>query len=189
MKTSGDRSFTTLYYCGVSYFGKEWFLGAQENLLQAHKKTPSDINLLYYLGKACSHTYMQKEGVDFMKKAIDLLESQDSTKVRLYEGLVECYGRWHKGDPYEKIEIMKKTYAMNKKYTLFYKIAEVYDRQKDYANAIYYYEKYMNMVPEDKRMALDDEGKPMAGWTSLYQMAEKKIQKIKEENFFRNGLK
>ena len=45
------------------------------------------------------------------------------------------------------------------------------------------------MVPEDKRMALDDEGKPMAGWTSLYQMAEKKIQKIKEENFFRNGLK
>ena len=189
LKTSGDRSFTTLYYCGVSYFGKEWFLGAQENLLQAHKKTPSDINLLYYLGKACSHTYMQKEGVDFMKKAIDLLESQDSTKVRLYEGLVECYGRWHKGDPYEKIEIMKKTYAMNKKYTLFYKIAEVYDRQKDYANAIYYYEKYMSMVPEDKRMALDDEGKPMAGWTSLYQMAEKKIQKMKEENFFRNGLK
>ena len=189
LKSAGDRSFTTLYYCGISYYGKEWFHPAEENLLLAHKKRPTDIDLIYYLAKACSYTSSQEKGVQLMKEAIRLSERSDTTLVRLYEGLVECYNRWYKGDPYEKIEIMKKTYTLNKKHPLFYKIAEVYNQQKDYENAIYYYEKYMKMVPENKRMALDEEGKPKLGWTSLYQIAERKIEKIKEESFFRDGLK
>ena len=84
---------------------------------------------------------------------------------------------------------MKKAYTLNKKYTLFFKIAEIYNGQKDYANAIHYYEKYMSMVPKDKQMVLDETGKPMAGWVSLYQIAERKIEKIKEESFFRDGVK
>lgn len=192
LKASGDKSFTTLYYLGISYYGMEWYHEAEKNLLAAQKLRPSapaDVNLLYYLAKACSHTSNQQEGVDFMKEAIELTEPTDSVMARLYEGLVECYGRWYKADPYEKIEVMKKTYTLNKKYTLFFKIAEVYEKQKDYANAIHYYEKYMSMVPKDKQMALDDNGKPMPGWTSLYQIAERKIKLIKEENFFRNGIK
>ena len=56
-------------------------------------------------------------------------------------------------------------------------------------NSFHYYEKYMSMVPEDKKRALDETGKPIAGWTSLYEIAEKKIKQIKEESFFRNGIK
>lgn len=192
LKASGDRSFTTLYYLGISHYGKEWYHEAQKNLLEAQKLRPSapaDVNLLYYLAKACSYTSSQQEGVDFMKEAIELTVPTDSVMTHLYEGLVDCYSRWHKGDPYEKIEVMKKAYTLNKKYTLFFKIAELYNNQKDYANAIHYYEKYMSMVPEDKRMALDEKGKPMIGWTSLYQIAERKIKQIKEESFFRDGVK
>ena len=192
LKASGDKSFATLYYLGISYYGKEWYHEAQKNLLVAQKlrpSTPADVNLLYYLAKASSHTLNQQEGVAYMKKAIELTEPTDSVMAHLYEGLVECYGRWYKADPYEKIEVMKKTYTLNKKYTLFFKIAEVYHKQKDYANAIHYYEKYMSMVPEDKKRALDETGKPIAGWTSLYEIAEKKIKQIKEESFFRNGIK
>ncbi len=192
LKASGDKSFATLYYLGISYYGKEWYQEAQKNLLVAQKlrpSTPADVNLLYYLAKASSHTLNQQEGVAYMKKAIELTEPTDSLMAHLYEGLVECYGRWYKADPYEKIEVMKKTYTLNKKYTLFFKIAEVYHKQKDYANAIHYYEKYMSMVPEDKKRALDETGKPIAGWTSLYEIAEKKIKQIKEESFFRNGIK
>ena len=192
LKAAGDRSFATFYYLGISHYGKEWFYEAQKNLMEAQKmrpSTPADVNLLYYLAKACSHTSSQQEGVALMKTAIELTVPTDSVMAHLYEGLADCYSLWHKGDPYEKIEVMKKAYTFNKKYTLFFKIAEVYYNQKDYANAIHYYEKYMSMVPEDKRMALDDAGKPMAGWTSLYQIAERKIKLIKEENFFRNGIK
>jgi hypothetical protein len=84
---------------------------------------------------------------------------------------------------------MKKTYALNKKYTLFFRIAEEYYKQEDYANAIHYYEKYMSMVPKEKQMAFDEEGNPLDGWSSLYQLAERKIKHIKEEKFFREGVK
>ena len=192
LKALGDKSFTTLYYLGISYYGMEWYHAAERNLLEAQKLRPSapaDVNLLYYLAKACSHTSSQQEGVAFMKEAINLTEPTDSVMAHLYDGLVDCYSRWHKGDPYEKIEVMKKAYSLNKKYTLFFKIAELYNKQKDYANAIHYYEKYMSMVPKDKQMALDETGKPMAGWTSLYQIAERKIKEIREESFFQHGIK
>ena len=124
-----------------------------------------------------------------MRKAITETEKMDSVAVRLYEGLVDCYSRWHESDPYEAIEVMKKTYALNKKNTLLYKIAEVYERQEDYANALYFYEKFMALVPKDKQVALDEEGEPVQNWETMYQMAEKRVKKIKEESFFRDGVK
>ena len=189
LKALGDRSFTTVYYLGISHYGQEWFYGAQENLDLAYKKNPTDVNVLYYLAKSCSRTSWKKEGIDYMKKAITETEKMDSVAIRLYEGLVDCYSRWHESDPYEAIEVMKKTYALNKKNTLLYKIAEVYERQEDYANALYFYEKFMALVPKDKQVALDEEGEPVQNWETMYQMAEKRVKKIKEESFFRGGVK
>ena len=128
-------------------------------------------------------------GLEFMKKALDLVVPEDSVLVRLYEGLVECYDNYPKSDPYERIEVLKKTYTLNKKYLLFYKIAEIYEYQKDYANAVHYYKKFMSMVPKDKQVPLDEDGKPRAGWKSKYQFAQERIEKIKAEEFFRNGTK
>lgn len=187
LKSMGDRSFTTLYYLGISHYGDNWFYGSQENLLEAHKKNPNDVNVLYYLAKSCARTSWKEQGVDFMNKALELTLPQDSTLARLYDGLLECYNFLPKADPYKKIEIIKKVYSYNKKYTLYYKIAEIYDRQKDYTNAVHYYEKYMALVPKDKQVALDDEGKPIPGVDTLYQKARRRVEKIKVEDFFRNG--
>ena len=187
LKSMGDRSFTTLYYLGISHYGDNWFYGSQENLLEAHKKNPYDVNVLYYLAKSCARTSWKEEGVDFMNKAFDIVVPEDSLLARLYDGLMECYKYHTKADPYEKIEAMKEAYPYTKKYTLFYQIAEIYDRQKDYANAVHYYEKYMALVPKNKQIALDDEGKPMPDVETLYQKARRRVEKIKVEDFFRNG--
>ena len=82
---------------------------------------------------------------------------------------------------------MKEAYPYTKKYTLFFQIAEIYDRQKDYTNAVHYYEKYMALVPKNKQVALDDEGKPMLDVQTMYQKARRRVEKIKVEDFFRNG--
>ena len=193
LKALGDQSFTTLYYLGISHYGQEWFYGAQENLELAYKKNPTDVNVLYYLAKSCARTSWKAEGIEYMKKALAQTDEQtlllDSVVVRLYEGLVDCYDRWHESDPYEAIEVMKHTYILTKKYFLFYKIAEVYDRQEDYANAVHYYEKYMALVPKDKQVALDAEGNVLTGYMTKYQIAKERITKIKEESFFRDGVK
>ena len=188
LKAMGDRSFTTLYYLGISHYGDNWPYGAQENLLEAHKKSPNDINVLYYLAKSCARTSWKEEGVEYMEKALELASPQDSTLARLYDGLLECYGFLPKADPYKKIEIIKKVYSYTKKYTLYYKIADIYDRQKDYANAVHYYEKYMALVPKEKQVALDEDGNPMPDIDTMYQQARRRVEKIKAEDFFRNGV-
>ena len=186
LKEMGDRSFATLYYLGVSHYGDNWMYGAYDNLLLAHKKSPMDVNVLYYLGKAAARTSWKKDGLGYLKEAIEIAVPTDSLMARLYDGLVECYR--YVNDPYEKIEAMKKLYSYNKRYTLFYHIAYTYDRKKDYANAVHYYEKYMAQVPKDKQLALDDEGKPNPNVETLYQVAKRRVEKIKAEDFFRNGV-
>lgn len=187
LKSMGDCSFTTLYYLGISHYGDNWFYGSQENLLEAHKKNPYDVNVLYYLAKSCARTSWKEEGVEYMNKAFDIVVPEDSLLARLYDGLMECYKYHTKADPYEKIEAMKEAYPYTKKYTLFYQIAEIYDRQKDYTNAVHYYEKYMALVPKSKQVAVDDEGNPLPDVETMYQKARRRVEKIKVEDFFRNG--
>ena len=137
LKAMGDRSFTTLYYLGVSQYADNWPYGARDNLLEAHKKNPMDVNVLYYLAKACARSSWKEEGIAYMNKAFDMVVPTDSMMIRLYDGLLECYKFHTKADPYEKIEVMKEAYSYTKKYTLFYQIAEIYDYQKDYVCLLY----------------------------------------------------
>lgn len=188
LKAMGDRTFTTLYYLGISHYGNNWPYGAQENLLEAHKKNPQDVNVLYYLAKSCARSSWKAEAVEYMKTALQLTIPEDSLLVRLYDGLDDCLKADHKSDPYERIEVLKKLYSLNKKYILLYNIASIYDRQKDYANAVYYYEKYLTQVPKNKYEVLDDEGNPIPDAESLYQRVRKRVEKIKAEDFFRNGV-
>ena len=187
LKAMGDRSFTTLYYLGISQYCDNWPYGARDNLLEAHKKNPMDVNVLYYLAKACARSSWKEEGVAYMNKAFDIVVPTDSMMTRLYDGLLECYRFHTKADPYEKIEVMKEAYPYTKKYTLFYQIAEIYDYQKDYANAVHYYEKYMALVPKNKQVALDNEGNPLPNVDTMYQKARRRVEKIKVEDFFCNG--
>ena len=186
LKKMGDKSFTTLYYLGVSHYADNWMYGAYDNFLLAHKKSPMDVNVLYYLGKSAARTSWKKEGVGYIKEAIEISTPTDSLMARLYDGLVECYR--YVNAPYEKIEAMKKLHSYNKKYTLYYNIAYTYDHQKDYANAVHYYEKYMALVPKEKQTVLDGDGKPVPNSDTLYQKAKRRVEKIKAEDFFRNGV-
>ena len=118
----------------------------------------------------------------------------DSTMIRLHERLVECYLRVRKDDPYERIENMKKLYALNKDYTLFYEIGRIYEREtKDEANAYYYYKKYMEMVTKNGKLLIDSNGKSNKneGLTREVRIQEDMfnfIKKMREKEFFEKGV-
>ena len=122
----------------------------------------------------------------YMMDAIDITTPEDSLMARLYDGLAECY--YYAGEPYKQIDALKELYKWNKHRVNFYRIAEIYEGRKDYANAIHYYEKYMALVPEDERVPRDEEGNPIEGSQTFYQLADKRIKKLKEEDFFQNGV-
>lgn len=193
LKAMGDRTFTTYYYLGISHYGDNWFYGSQENLLVAHQKNPYDINVLYYLAKSCARTSWKEEGVDFMNKALELAVPTDSLMERLYDGLLECYNYLPASDPYERIEILKKIYSYNKKHTIFYRIASIYEkRTKDEANAKYYYKKYLDMAVKNGELSVDQKGdyqvRDEYTRNALMQSyAIKYIQRIEEKEFFEKG--
>ena len=187
LKAMGDHSFTTLYYLGVSHLQNNWPYGGYDNLKLAHQKAPTDINILYYLAKSCAHSSYKQEGVDYMQKAIDTAIPTDSLMARLYEGLAECH--YYAAQPYKRIDALKELYKWNKHRVVYYRIAQIYDHQEDYANAVHYYEKYISMVPKQEQMAVDEDGKMLKDVQTYYQLAQKRIEKIKAEDFFRNGKK
>lgn len=185
LKRMGDRSFLTYYYLGISHYGDNWFYGSYENLKEAYAKNPTDINVLYYYAKSCSRTSWKKEGAELMEQALEIVTPNDSILERVYKGLVECYG--YAGETYKRIDAMNRLYKLNKDYKLFYSIGRAYDINKDYENAVYFYEKFMSLTPPNRRLPYDEEGKLIESATTTYQMAEKRVNKIKEEDFFRNG--
>ncbi|MBQ8521293.1 MAG: hypothetical protein IJ456_07960 [Bacteroides sp.] len=187
LKAMGDHTFTTLYYLGVSHLQNNWPYGGYDNLKLAHQKAPMDINVLYYLAQSCARSSYKQEGVEYMQKAIETATPTDSLMVRLYEGLAECYD--YAAEPYKRIDALKEVYKWSKHRVIFYRIAQAYDHKEDYANAVHYYEKYMSLVPQQERTAVDDEGKPLKDVQTYYQLAAKRVEKIKAEDFFRNGKK
>ena len=192
LKAMGDNSFTTCYYLGISHYGDNWFYGAQESLLEAHRKNPADINVLYYLGKSCARTSWKEEGVEFIKKALEIAVPTDSLMERLYEGLVECYRYLPKADPHQRIEALKTLYSYNKKHSLFYNIAYIYDHNEDEANAKYYYQKYLDAAVKNGELAVDKKGNYQVApeqttRTMMQKTAIRYINGIKEKEFFEIG--
>ena len=45
----------------------------------------------------------------------------------------------------------------------------------------------MSLTPKNQRFPYDEEGKIIESATTMYQIAEKRVKKIREEDFFRNG--
>ena len=127
----------------------------------------------------------RRKGSNLWEKAVEIATPGDSILERLYKGLAECYG--YAGESYKKIEVMNRLYKLNKDYKLFYSIARAYDSNKDYENAIHFYEKFMSLTPKNQRFPYDEEGKIIESATTMYQIAEKRVKKIREEDFFRNG--
>ncbi len=188
LKLAGDNSASTYYYLGLSYYGDNWFYGAYENLIKAVEKSPNDVNILYYLAKSCVRTSWKKDGEEYMERAVEVTVPTDSTMIWLYKGLIDCYG--YSQNATKKVEVMKMLFNINKDYSLLNKIADIYYYKKDYNNAISFYERYMASVPKDMRYTkLNENGEKQDNVTTKYLEAERKIKKIKAENFFKNNKK
>ena len=69
----GDSSFYNCYYAGISHYALNQPYEAHDLLEAARKHVPDHIDLLYYLGKACSKTLWKKKGMEYMEDAIRLV--------------------------------------------------------------------------------------------------------------------
>ena len=188
-----DSSFHTYYYLGVSYYATEKFYEAHDMLEIARKYDPENVNLLYYLGRACAKTSWKKQGIEYLETTIDLSLPKDSAMTRLYKGLRDCcrLGR----EPAKAIQAAKDQYKYDKtNHKLLYDIAIDYLFMKDNKNATHYLEAFLKTRPKDTKetaIEINKKGEVEVNMEYYYRSAmetlKKLKQKAKEEDFFKNG--
>lgn len=187
--SQGDSTRMTCYYLGMSYYAIEDYYGAHDFLRIAYKYDPKNINILYYLGRACSKTSWKKEGVELLNEAIQIATPSDSTMVNLYNGLIDGYKL--AGMYKEQIDTYKE---LHKKYTpqrhtLIYSIGAAYqDYLRDYKNAERYLEMFLKTRPKtNDNTPQIEEGTLVLGVDQYYKAAERRLATIRKEQFFTEG--
>ena len=193
----GDSSFYTCYYLGISYYAMEKFYEAHDFLEAARKYDPTNVNLLYYLGRACANTSWKKQGVEYLENAINLTIPKDSTMIRLYIGMTDCYKMAQM--PKEQIESINERYRKydRQNHKLLYDMAFVYFYSlKDKKNTERCLEAFLKTHPKEEKseekVESDGRGGLVLGETSYYNAATKWLKdlqsKQKIEDFFQSGL-
>lgn len=196
LTAQGDSTFLTCYYLGISYYAQEKYYETHDILEAIRSQTPDNIDLLYYLGRACSKTSWKKEGVEYLEKAIDLSIPKDSAMMRLYKGMIDCYKL--AGKHQDQVAAIKKLYnnydPTNHK--LLYDIAYVYNMVlKDTKSGEHYLEAFLKTRPKDmkeKPAELNDKGELVLGLVNYYNAAQDWIEDLrkhsKKEQFFKEGV-
>ena len=191
----GDSSFHTCYYLGISYYAIERYYEAHDFLEAARKYDPENVNLLYYLGRACAKTSWKKQGVEYLEQAINLSIPKDSSMTRLYIGMTDCYkmAQMYK----EQLASMKERYQKydRQNHKILYDMAHLsFSALKDKKSTERYLEAFLKTRPKDdktEQAKLNEKGELVLGMANYYNAAANWLKDLKSkqkiEDFFQNG--
>lgn len=187
----GDSSFYNCYYAGISHYALNQPYEAHDLLEAARKHAPDHIDLLYYLGKACSKTLWKKKGMEYMEDAIRLVFPQDSVVARLYGGLADCCRE--AAEPRKQIKALMQQYKYNPQaHYVLYKAAFVsFYHLKDLESTEKYLEAYLKTRPKeskDQPQEMTEKGDIVINENNRYNAAEAWLQDLRKrkkvEDFF-----
>lgn len=181
----GDSTFATCYYLGVSYYAKSKYYEAHDILEIARNYDKRNVNLLYYLGRACAKTSWKENGVTYLEEAVAYATPPDSLMVRLYVGLANSYnmaGMYKEQikalqDRYEKYDIENHKLLYDMAYVYYYPL-------KDKINTERYLEKFLKTRPKNKKEEqpeVDENGTVILKIQQYYNAAENWLKAIREQ--------
>lgn len=191
-----DSSFQTCFYAGISYYALEDFYPAHDLLERALKDDNTNINVLYYLGRACSKTSWKEDGVTYLETAVSLAMPSDSVMSRLYVGLADCYKMAFQYTDQANTLLTQYEKYDRQKHKLLYDAAFIYYYYlKDVSKAERYLTAYLKTRPKnskDKVQEVDADGVPIIGEDNRYNAAENWLKDIREkrkkEDFFKGKV-
>lgn len=183
----GDSSYTTCYYLGMSLYASNLYHEATTWLEKAYKQGGNDINLFYYYGTALTWTYNRKRGIEVLSEGVAIIEEFYEKLFDFDRSFGDAYMR---SDNYPKaIEYYKSAYKRDPNaHSLLYNIGYCYDLNKDYKNAVTYYERFLKTAPEgwdaDVENLVDGETGKSSSTDRLYRYVSRRLERLKEELFF-----
>ncbi len=181
----GDKTFTTNYFLGASYFGLQDYYKADEHLSEAYQQDSSNVNMLFYLGRSSIMIGNFKKGIAALNRGIEVMTPTDSVLYNFTSNLAIGFKRDLKYKESIKNYELCYHYKPESKQTL-YTIASIYDYNlKDLKQALKYYNLFISKFPaepreETEKAAYNNE---MAG--SYYFAVKNRIEELKTEQFFK----
>lgn len=199
----GDSSYTTCYYLGMSLYARKLFYEATTWLEKAYNQNDTDVNLLYYYGTALSRTYNRKRGIEVLEEGVEKIDKIYAMLFDFDQSFADAYVR---SKNYSKaIEYYQSAYKRKPDYYQgLNNIGNCYELMKDYKNAISYYERFLKTEGDSSKEAkeaneiIENETdelliiiaqrkiNELKRMKELYRQTEKRIEKLKEEQFFQS---
>ncbi len=186
---TGDSTYTTCYYLGMSLYASKLYFEATKWLEKAYEQNSSDINLLYYYGTSLSRTYNRKKGIEVLTEGVSKIEEQNAMLYDFDCSFAEAYlrsGNYTKAIDYYKSAFDKRP----EKVIMIYNIAYAYSAMNDYKTAIEYYERFLRTAPKNIDIAalslLDNE--KIDSEYFYYVSSFRRIKELQELLFMESGI-
>lgn len=166
----GNDTYPIHYYLGQSFWHENVTYRAEQELLAAWQIDSSDVNLAYSIAavKAEALRLFEDDVKVWLDKAMDMLQPDPVMMSRIHQQYGVGYFR--RQDSWDQaIEHYKEAYRYNpKNISALSTIGYCYEYNKDYKNALEWYEKYMKVASPG---------------SSGYNFVKKSIEQIKGELF------
>lgn len=166
----GNDTYPIHYYLGQSFWHENVTYRAEQELLAAWQVDSSDVNLAYSIAavKAEALRLFEDDVKVWLDKAMDMLQPDPVMMSRIHQQYGVGYFR--RQDSWDQaIEHYKEAYRYNpKNISALSTIGYCYEYNKDYKNALEWYEKYMKVARPG---------------SSGYNFVKKSIEQIKGELF------
>lgn len=165
----GDDTYAPHYYLAKDFSHLHLYKEADEHFIRAWQLDSTKASLAMEIAENRSHGLFKYESdvKPWFERALAMMEPDHELLSSIYQYYATAEYSRQKWDL--AISLYKAAYEYNPKYTsALSTIAYCYEQKKDYKNAIYYYERYL------------DEGKP---GTKAYQFVEESLRFIRAERF------
>ncbi|MDD3322026.1 MAG: CDC27 family protein [Paludibacter sp.] len=181
----GDKSYSTNYYLGSSYFGLQDYFGAVDHLSEAYKQDSSNVNLLFYLGRSSILIGKFDNGIAVLKRGIDVMTPKDSVLYNFHSNLALGYNRDKQyKEAIKNYELCIK-FNPESKLTL-YSIATIYDYSlKNQKQAMKYYNLFLSSFPAEPESEAKKEEFMNELSGTYYSAVKNRIEELKTEQFFK----
>lgn len=187
----GDSSYTTLFYMGMSSFVHGHYYQANKWLGKAYEINAKDISLGFYYGSSLIRTNENKKGIEVLNKVMERIQKMDELKGKIYEIMATGYNQ--SGNLKSALSYYQKVYAEDKSQnSILYDIAVMFDKAKDYDNALGYYQRFVKTQPAVKVKEVtssDSKTKTVRLEDIFYERAATRIDELKKEQFFKGNNK
>lgn len=182
----GDNSYTTVYFLGMSHYGKNWYYEAVKWLEKAYAYNRKDVNLYYYYGTALAHTKKREKALEVLQEGVAMIDKMDEMLFDFDISMAEAY--LNTNGHGKAVEHYLSAYKRRPSHhNLLYNIAHTYDTAKDYKNAIAYYERFLKTAPKSLDLTtstLVDE-KKISIKDIYYKESYRRMKELQEVLFMR----